>query len=113
MFSTICEKFSPATSTKGPNKRSYRGQPVSSGRRQRTQDWLQAIEEVREEEEEEEEEEDQGAVIDSDNSSELSEIPSLEVDRMDIASISSVEGSSMKDSGGDVLRTRSGRAFGI
>ena len=35
----------------GHNKRSYRGQPVSSGRRQRAQDWLQAIEEVGEEEE--------------------------------------------------------------
>ncbi len=65
-----------------------------------------------------EEEEDQGAIIISDNSSELFETPSLEIERIDIASIGSVEGSSIKSSGikgssDDVLRTRSGRAFGI
>ena len=100
----------------GHNKRSYRGQPVSSGRRQRAQDWLQAIGEARGEEGDEHDssrEEDQGAIIISDNSSELSEIPSLEMEGMDIDSIGSVEGGSIKGSGDDVLRTRSGRAFGI
>ena len=61
--------------------------------------------------EEEEEEEDQGTAIDSDNSSELSEILSFEIDGidgMDVDSISNGEGS-----GGEVLKTRSGRAFGI
>ena len=116
------------------NRRSYRGQPVSSGRRQRAYDWLQAIEEVREEEEGdeyesseeedqevvEEEEEDQGAIIDSDNSSELSEVLSFEVDGINIDSISNSECSKGGDSEGSdgegsdqVLRTRSGRAFGI
>jgi hypothetical protein len=62
----------------------------------------------------EEEEEDQGAAIDSDNSSELSEILSFEIDRMCIDSISNSEGATGEGGGGsDVLRTRSGRAFGI
>ena len=65
-----------------------------------------------------EEDEDQGAIIISDNSSELSEILSLKIKRIDIASIGSVESSSIKSSGiegssDDVLRTRSGKAFGI
>ena len=61
-----------------------------------------------------EEEEDQGAAIDSDNSSELSEILSFEIDGMDgmdgmdIDSIGNGEGSS-----DEVLKTRSGRVFGI
>ena len=107
----------------GHNRRSCRGQLVSSGRRQRAYDWLQAIEEVREEEDQEvveEEEEDQGAIIDSDNSSELSEVLSFEVDGINIDSISNSECSKGGDSEGSdgegsdqVLRTRSGRAFGI
>ena len=60
-----------------------------------------------------EEEEDQGAIINSDNSSELSEILSLGMGRIDIASVSSVESSGIKGSSDNVLRTRSGRAFGI
>jgi hypothetical protein len=61
----------------------------------------------------EEEEEDQGAVIDSDNNSELSEILSFEMDGMYIDSISNNKGSDGEGSGDEVLRTRSGRAFGI
>jgi hypothetical protein len=66
----------------------------------------------------EEEEEDQGAVIDSDNNSELSEILSFEIDGMYIDFISNNEGSDGEGSDGEgsgdeVLRTRSGRAFGI
>jgi hypothetical protein len=62
----------------------------------------------------EEEEEDQDATINLDNSNELSEILSFEMDRMCIDSISNSEGSDGKGSGGgDVLRTRSGRVFGI
>ena len=45
---------------------------------------------------EEEEEEDQGAVIDSDNSSELSEILSFEMDGMCIDSISNSEGATAR-----------------
>jgi hypothetical protein len=47
-------------------------------------------------EEEEEEEEDQGAAIDSDNSSELSEILSFEIERMCIDSISNSEGATAR-----------------
>jgi hypothetical protein len=47
-------------------------------------------------EEEEEEEEDQGAAIDSDNSSELSEILSFEVDRMCIDFISNSKGAAAR-----------------
>jgi hypothetical protein len=46
--------------------------------------------------EEEEEEEDQGAAIDSDNSSELSEILSFEIERMCIDSISNSEGATAR-----------------
>jgi hypothetical protein len=43
-----------------------------------------------------EEEEDQGAVIDSDNSSELSEILSLEIERICIDFISNSEGATVR-----------------
>ena len=118
----------------GHNRRSCRGQLVSSGRRQRVYNQLQVIEEVREEEEGdeyesseeedqevvEEEEEDQGTIIDLDNSGELSEVLSFEVDGMNIDSISNSErskGSNSEGSDGEssdqVLRTRLGRVFGI
>jgi hypothetical protein len=61
----------------------------------------------------EEEKEDQGAVINSNNNSELFKILSFKIDRMYIDSISNNEGSDGKGSSDEVLRTRSGRAFGI
>jgi hypothetical protein len=60
-----------------------------------------------------EEKKDQGAVIDADNNSELSEILSFEIDGMYIDSISNNKGSDGEGSGNEVLRTRSDRAFGI
>ena len=50
--------------------------------------------------------------MDSDNSNELSEVLSFEVDRMNIDSISSNECSNSKGSD-EVLRTKSGRVFRI
>jgi hypothetical protein len=66
----------------------------------------------------EKEEEDQGTVIDSGNNSELFKSLSFEINKMYIDFInnnegSNGEGSDGKGSGDEVLRTRSGRAFGI
>jgi hypothetical protein len=59
-----------------------------------------------------EEEEDQDVIINLDNSSELSGILSFEIDSID--SISNSKDSDNKgNSSGDVLRTRSGKVFGI
>jgi hypothetical protein len=60
-----------------------------------------------------EKKEDQGAVINSDNNSELSEILSFKIDRMYIDFISNNEGSDGEGSSDEVLRTRLDKAFGI